>query len=103
MPSNDQIQELLDNCTSEWVTFNGANGRKFMSKNNEGTIFLPAAGDRCYVGLFSAGSNGDYWSSTQGPSDSYGAYGLGFDSDNAYWGNGYYNLRNGLTVRPVSR
>jgi hypothetical protein len=29
MPTYDDIQELRDNCTSEWTTLNGVNGRKF--------------------------------------------------------------------------
>ena len=31
MPTHDEQMELLNNCTSEWTTLNGVNGRKFIS------------------------------------------------------------------------
>ena len=45
MPSLDQIKELMDNCSFEWMTLNGVNGRRFTG-NNGGMIFLPATGSR---------------------------------------------------------
>ena len=98
MPSQAQIEELTESCTSTWTTQNGVNGRKFVGPNG-GTVFLPAAGGRWYGELNGAGSNGLYWSSTllEGyPGD---AYYLGFRSGGAYW-SGYYRFR-GRTVRPV--
>ena len=102
MPSRKQFQELFDNCESELTTLNGVKGMKFTSKINGNSIFLPAAGYRWNDGLDNAGSYGDYWSSTQGPSDSYYAYGLYFNSGDAGWSN-YSNRSGGHTVRPVSR
>ena len=32
MPTRDEIDELKNNCTSEWTTLNGVAGRKFTSK-----------------------------------------------------------------------
>ena len=101
MPSKEQQDELINNCTYEWTTVNGVKGGKFTSNINGGSIFLPAAGFRWDDGLYGAGSYGYYWSSTQNPSYSYGAYGLGFNSGGAGW-NSYYR-RGGRTVRPVSR
>ncbi|MBR2192648.1 MAG: hypothetical protein IJ910_04975 [Bacteroidaceae bacterium] len=43
MPSYDLHVELRNNCTSEWTTLNGVNGRRFTGPNG-GTIFLPALG-----------------------------------------------------------
>ena len=104
MPSIDQIKELLDNCNYEWTSVNGVEGGKFTSKTNGGSIFLPAAGGRCYDDLYYAGSRGYYWSSTQNPSRSYLACDLYFYSGNASWSSYYGNLRgSGPTVRPVSR
>lgn len=100
MPSLDQIKELFDNCSSEWTTFNGANGRQFTGKNG-GTIFLPAAGDRWGGGLNNAGSGGYYGSSTQDSSYSDVAYGLYFSSGAAYWNYGSSRY-SGHTVRPVT-
>ena len=101
MPSFDQIKELLNNCTYTWTSINGVKGGKFTGKNG-GVIFLPAAGRRWDGGLYSAGSYGYYWSSTQRPSYSYYAYDLYFYSGYAYWYH-YYYRHYGYAVRPVSR
>lgn len=100
MPTRDQIKELLDKCKYEWTTVNGVNGGRFTGPNGR-SIFLPAAGFRDDEDLYSAGSYGGYWSSTQDSSDSYSAYVLDFNSGKAGWdSDGRYN---GFTVRPVSR
>ncbi len=101
MPSLDQIKELLNNCSSKWVTQNGVNGRQFIGPSG-GTVFLPAAGGRGTDDLVDAGSYGYYWSSSQYPSYSYDAYGLRFYSGRAGWDGGDYRS-GGRTVRPVSR
>ena len=105
VPTFDEIQSLLDEdkVTNEWTdNYNGTgvSGRIFTDKNNGNSIFLPAVGYRGYSNgsLSSAGSYGNYWSSTQG--DSISAYGLGFNSYNADWGGNYRN--DGLSVRPVA-
>ena len=103
MPTLDDIDELLDNCTSEWTTLNGVNGRKFTSKINGNSIFLPAAGYRWDWdgGLSRAGERGLYWSSSQFPDRSFRADGLFFGSGYADWGN---DIRgSGDSVRPVVR
>ena len=100
MPSLDQFKELANNCTSEWTTVNGVNGRIFKGPNG-GSIFLPAAGYRWYDDLDDAGSGGCCWSSTQCPSDSYLAYDFNFGSGYVDW---FSTSRlYGLTVRPVCR
>ena len=101
MPSADQIQELIDNCTTSFMTKNGANGMAFFGPSC-GMIFLPAAGYHNYNnGLNDAGSRGDYWSSTQYPSYPYMAYSLGIFSHGASFGS--VSRDHGLTVRPVSK
>lgn len=100
MPTQGQIDELLNNTTHIWTTQNGVNGRLFTGSNGN-SIFLPAAGYRWKESLGSAGSYGDYWSSTQDPSRSSNAYYLYFGSGNADL-NGYYRY-NGQSVRPVVR
>ena len=69
LPSNSEIEELVSNCRSEWITLNGVAGCKFTSEHNNSSIFLPAAGHRYGLNLSTpsdGGSLGDYWSSTLG-------------------------------------
>ena len=101
MPTLDQIDELLNNSTSIWTSQNGVIGRTFTSKNNGGKIFLPAAGRRIDNKLLDVGSNGGYWSSTQGSLYTNGAYELYFYSNYVNRSDPYRHL--GLSIRPVSR
>ena len=98
MPTLDQVQELLNKCTSEWITENGVNGRRFTGPNGK-SIFLPAAGYRWHGELDDAGSKGYFWSSTLFESNPNGARDLYFYSSNAYWS--FDGRDNGFTVRPV--
>jgi hypothetical protein len=63
-------------------------------------VFFSASGNGSGRSWNNRGSNGNYWSSTQNPSNSNNAYNLNFNSDNANWNNN--NRNNGHTVRPVS-
>lgn len=101
MPSLDQIEELIDNCNWEWTTQNGIYGKKATSKTNGNSIFLPAASYRLYTSLFSAGSDGDYWSRSLYTGYSVFAFYLSFDSGRV---DCYHNDRcYGRSVRPVRR
>lgn len=98
MPTLDEMEELLNNCTWTWTTQSGVKGYKVTGPNGK-SIFLPAAGYRNGSDLGSAGSRGVCWSATPG-GNSYFAYYLNFDSVNYGW-NGI--LRGvGLSVRPVT-
>ncbi len=66
MPSGEQIQELISNCTIQWTTRNGINGCLFTSKINGALLFLPAAGFRYGSAISYMGSKGYYWSRTLG-------------------------------------
>ena len=97
MPSSAQFQELIDYCTSEWVTENTADGRKFTGPNGQ-SIFLPASGWREDM-LFYSQKRGGYWSSSCSKSEPMQAEGLYFSSEFAVVdrnGRSYGN-----TVRPV--
>ena len=99
MPTQTEMQELIHNCTHEWTTRNGVNGRLFTGPNGN-TIFLPAAGFRYRTSLHEAGYYGLYWSSSLVTGSLINAWGLFFDSDNC--GSGNYNYRYyGRPVRPV--
>ncbi len=97
MPTKAEMQELKDNCPSEWTTQNGVNGRKFTGPNGE-SIFLPAAGYYSGGSLNDAGSDGCYWSSSLGTGSPYYAYNLYFRG--AVDMNSYSRYC-GLSVRPV--
>ncbi len=100
MPTLTEQIELLDNCTWEWTTQNGVNGRKVTGPNGN-SIFLPAAGYRYGSSLSSAGSYGYFWSSSLNESHPYGAYILYFYSVSYDWG--YYGRYYGRSVRAVVR
>ena len=63
MPTSKEIQELIDNCTWNWTSLNGANGFEVKSKKNGEAIFLPAAGDMAGTTLDTEGRRCCIWSS----------------------------------------
>lgn len=99
MPSPDEIRELLDNTTSAWTTVNGVDGRKFTSKANGNSIFLPAAGYRGDSELEAAGLMAFYLSSTITEGNPTDSYWLEIDSDGAKLGDDDRGI--GCSVRPV--
>ena len=101
MPTYDEIVELVNNTTRVWTTLNGVNGRKFTSKVNGNSIFLPAAGFRVGDSLSDQSSSGLYWSSSVYPSLSGNARDLYFYSGGA--STNYFSRYLGQSVRPVLR
>ena len=102
-PTLDQMNELLDNTTSEWTTQNGVNGRRFTSKVNGKSVFLPAAGGNlCYEGWCYIGSVGYYWTSTLNEQQGTTYYVLGFESENVVMG-GLGERFDEFSVRPVRK
>ena len=100
MPTLKEFDELLADCDEEWTTLNGVKGRKYTSKKNGNSIFLPAAGWRFATSLYGAGDCGIYWSSTPDGGDTQSLFYLYFDSGIHFW---IWNYRYyGLSVRPVS-
>jgi hypothetical protein len=98
MPTVSEFQELYNNCTTEWTTQNGVNGRRFTSRINGSSIFFPAAGERSGVSLNNRGSYGIYWSSSRFTAAS--SYLLVFNSGGV--NPSYTNLRFfGYSVRAV--
>ena len=101
MPTKADLEELTANTTSTWETLNGVNGRRFTSKINGNSIFVPAAGD-CHWGDGSVdivGSYGKLWSSSLIESSPRDGWCLYFDSDYVImFGNG---RDYGFTVRAV--
>ena len=99
MPTSAELEELTANTTSTWETLNGVNGRRFTSKTNGNSIFVPAAGD-CYNGSVNGvGSYGYLWSSSLNEGNPRVGWYLNFGSDYVYVSkHGRYD---GFTVRAV--
>ena len=99
MPTQAELQALLDNCDVVWTTVNGVNGRKFTGKGDYASnfVFLPAAGEGYSGDVINQGDDGCYWSSS--PNGSGYAYRLIFDSgyQDVYYDRRYY----GYSVRAV--
>ena len=103
MPTEAEINELIDNCQSDWVIYKGVYGRKFTSKiagYTENWIFLPAAGSRDHDSPSNTGSHGCYWYSSLNEERPHFAY--EFDISSHHVLTDYYSRRYGLSVRPVS-
>ena len=101
MPSMEQIDELVNNCTWQWTRRNGVNGR-LVTGLNDNSIFLPAAGWRLYKDLHGAGFWGYYSSRALSPYCPYNtnSYTVYFNSGNVYSGNSYSRAY-GFVVRAV--
>ena len=102
MPTRDQIHELMDNCTAEWIQMNGVNGELITGPNGK-TIFLPAAG--YWVNkLFLAGEGGYYWGCSMlfvPPTHYYSQLGTSIRFDVEWWDRNSGSRCAGFTVRPV--
>ena len=102
MPTIDEYQELIDNCTVTWTNnYNstGVAGYVFTSKVNGNSVFFPAAG-QCNGSAFSrVGLTCYYWSSSI--ESFYDAFGYYLDKGGDYYSWNYARLR-GLSVRGVS-
>lgn len=80
MPTVEQLQELIDNCTWTSMQQNGVNGRLVTGPNGN-TIFLPAAGSRQNSSLYNAGSRGCCLSRMLYSSEQSGTVALCFSSE----------------------
>lgn len=100
MPTKEQVEELVDECTWEWVTKGEVEGMQVTGKNGN-HIFFPATGYNYLkdAALWRKGHSGRCWSGT--PSTKYNAYLLGFRPVSWSCRN---NLRSfGYCIRPVTR
>lgn len=98
LPTVYEIEELCNNCTWEWVRFNGVYGHKVTGPNGN-SIFLPAAGMRFDSTYSGRGQFGYYWSSTFICAYYSFAYYMSLNEGNldSGYGNRYY----GYPIRPV--
>ena len=102
MPTQAEWYELWNNTNSGWISnYNGTgvNGRKFTSKKNGNSIFIPAAGSCGDGEVYDVGTWACVWSSPLGTSSPDNAWGLGFYSSGCSMSDGY--RCNGRSVRGV--
>lgn len=99
MPTKEELDELINNCTWSWTTQNNINGYKVTGPNGN-SIFLPAAGYLRGTSLISGTSIGFYWSAKPYSDSSYARY-LYFDSGYRETSGG--TRSDGFTVRPVTK
>lgn len=100
MPTQAELKELRDQCTSEWTTVNGVSGYKMTSKTNGNSIFLPAAGRLDVYYHAENGTAGYYWSSQCASSSV--VYGIGLNFNDSETNYNYTARRwNAYAIRPV--
>lgn len=78
MPTGEQILELRDHCTWEWIQRYGVNGL-LVTGSNGNSIFLPAAGWYWENTRYEENTYGIYWSLWLGQSPA--AYSMEFGPD----------------------
>ena len=102
LPTKAELDELLSNCNVEYKTVNGIDGRRFVSKKNGNSIFLPASGIRNDAKINFLGTFGAYWTST--PKDTElnnEAFYLDFQPSYTDWN--YFNRYHGCSIRAVKK
>ena len=99
LPTEAEMQELLDECTFTWTTHNGVDGCKVEGPSGA-SIFLPAAGGRDGAAIGYEGGFGFYWSSMPNEYWDDEAYILKFSYNDIHEIGGF-NRYYGLSVRPV--
>ena len=100
MPTWEQINELISQCTMFWTKQNGVDGILVTGPNGN-TIFLPAAGYRSYnIITDRATEKGFYWSSKLHKTFDGNAFLLVFDETG--WENKYLARAAGYSVRAVT-
>lgn len=101
MPTREEMEELLNNCTWTWTKEGYKNGYKVTGKNGK-SIFLPTTGWKESRTTYYPRDYGRYWTSTPDNGGTQGAWTLYFSQDKQ--GTGWYNYFRyyGQAVRPVA-
>ena len=97
IPTQAEMQELMDKCTWVWTSVNGVKGYKVSGNGN--SIFLPAAGSYNNISIMNQGTRGCYLSSTLFSEDIELECCIGFNEKDHYPINDY--RCKGHTIRPV--
>ena len=104
MPTHEEWNELVNNCTYTWTKRNGTYGGLFTASNGN-TLFLPAAGfmDRPEAGgHIGEGIVGNYWSSSLATDSEYNAKSIQLTDGEIGANNECFDPRClGYSIRPV--
>ena len=97
VPTNEEFQELIDNCNWYWQSYNGIGGYLAVSKINGESIFLPAGGYKDQDNTYDVDNYGAYMSNSLDKSrtDYYDVLCLEDNLLRNYW------RFSGYSVRPV--
>lgn len=73
LPTTEEYDALIANCTFEWITVSDVAGLKVIGEDeySSNSIFLPAAGYSANSGAKQVGVEGYYWTSTSSQSTEY--------------------------------
>ena len=103
MPTKEQCDELINNCSHYFTKVNGIKGCMLISKKNGRSVFIPASGLRDATALNSTNMDGLYWTGTQYEKYLEGAYFFNINiSDNIVETSHLFRSL-GLTIRPVAK
>lgn len=100
IPTQAEVNELLNRCDWEWTEINGVAGYKVISRTNGNWIFLPATGYREDTSSKGVGSSGNYWTSTPKFGDKKKAYSINFGNNSKQCKDRH--RRRGFAIRPVA-
>ena len=100
LPTDEEVQELYDRCTWEWLMRDGICGRKITGPSGN-SIFIPATGIAVDDNVVVRGSIGIYWiaGTPASSQDAANALAYYFDSANIY--RMYYPKTNTFPIRAV--
>lgn len=103
MPTVDEFEELINNCTWEWTTLDGVNGYNVTSKKTGNSIFLPITGFRYYADTQFRSIMGVYWTSSLYTGNPNKAWCLEFNFSDikVHYGNLSSNRFSGRCIRAV--
>ena len=101
IPTDEEWNELIEECDWSFEIINGVHGCKVLSKTTHQSIFLPFAGFGSGDGIVGLGVYGDFWASTCDSNRPFSAKSISCDQSGAISHAGWYRYR-GLSIRPVS-
>lgn len=99
LPSQAEMAELTNNCTTEYEVVEGTAGLRFTSAINGNSVFFPFAGDRFGMDYRDGGELGYYWTGTLVNENKVNAHRMTIDGYGAFENN--YPRYIGNSVRAV--